>query len=394
MYEVGRRALLAAMGVLALKPDRALAQGGDLEASIGETGVPGACGMVVGPEGVRAIRLAGRTRAELAPAGRILATGGRKLFANDRWHIGSNTKAMTALLWARLVERGKLRWDSTVPEMFPDDRVAPAFATVTARDLLSHASGVGDAMIDLGWLLRAHGETGDIRNQRSRFARSLLIRPPDSAAGRYAYANANYMLLGAAIERATGMSWEDAITAELFTPLRLSSAGFGAPPAIGLWGHAEWGGHAEVGGHVEAGGGAEAVGHAGSPGGARRIDPDRDIADNPPVMGPTGRVHIAPGDYARFLSVFLRDGGGYVSPTTLTALLTPAPGVRYAGGWSLGEEGGGRVLTHEGSNTFWYTIATLLPARRTGYVAMVNEGGTRGRDAALAVLARMREGAA
>ena len=37
----------------------------------------------------------------------------------DRFHIGSDTKAMTALVAAMFVEQGKLRWDGTVGEAFP-----------------------------------------------------------------------------------------------------------------------------------------------------------------------------------------------------------------------------------------------------------------------------------
>ena len=37
---------------------------------------------------------------------------------DDRFHIGSDTKAVTALVAAILVEQGKLRWDSTVGEVF------------------------------------------------------------------------------------------------------------------------------------------------------------------------------------------------------------------------------------------------------------------------------------
>ena len=39
---------------------------------------------------------------------------------DDRFHIGSDTKAMTALLAAMLVEAGALRWDSTVAAVFPE----------------------------------------------------------------------------------------------------------------------------------------------------------------------------------------------------------------------------------------------------------------------------------
>ncbi len=38
---------------------------------------------------------------------------------NDRFHLGSDTKAMTALLAAMLVEDGKLKWTSTVATSFP-----------------------------------------------------------------------------------------------------------------------------------------------------------------------------------------------------------------------------------------------------------------------------------
>ena len=39
---------------------------------------------------------------------------------DDRFHLGSNTKAMTALLAAILVEEGALRWDSSMAEVFPE----------------------------------------------------------------------------------------------------------------------------------------------------------------------------------------------------------------------------------------------------------------------------------
>jgi CubicO group peptidase (beta-lactamase class C family) len=37
----------------------------------------------------------------------------------DRFHLGSDTKAFTSLLASQFVEEGKLRWDSTLAEIFP-----------------------------------------------------------------------------------------------------------------------------------------------------------------------------------------------------------------------------------------------------------------------------------
>src|ERR1700677_64408 len=61
--------------------------------------------------------------------GKILATastGVRKMGSDipvtddDQWHIGSCTKSMTATLAAMLVQEGKLKWDTTVGDIFPE----------------------------------------------------------------------------------------------------------------------------------------------------------------------------------------------------------------------------------------------------------------------------------
>ncbi len=39
---------------------------------------------------------------------------------DDQFHIGSCTKSMTATLAAMLIEDGKLRWNTTIAEVFPE----------------------------------------------------------------------------------------------------------------------------------------------------------------------------------------------------------------------------------------------------------------------------------
>src|SRR5262245_18877747 len=43
-----------------------------------------------------------------------------KVAIADRFHIGSDTKAMTAMLCGILVDEGKLRWGQTLGETFPE----------------------------------------------------------------------------------------------------------------------------------------------------------------------------------------------------------------------------------------------------------------------------------
>jgi len=63
---------------------------------------------------------------------------------NDRFHLGSDTKAMTALLAAMCVEAGKLRWDSTMAEVFPElaETMDQGLRHVTLEQFLSHTSGI------------------------------------------------------------------------------------------------------------------------------------------------------------------------------------------------------------------------------------------------------------
>ncbi len=63
---------------------------------------------------------------------------------DDAFHIGSDTKAMTSLLVAMLVEQGTLRWDITVAEAFPDIATGmdAGLRGVTLTQLLSHTGGL------------------------------------------------------------------------------------------------------------------------------------------------------------------------------------------------------------------------------------------------------------
>lgn len=62
----------------------------------------------------------------------------------DRFHVGSDTKAMTALVAATLVEQGRLRWDAAVGEAFPEFAATmdAGLRGVTLEQLLLHTSGI------------------------------------------------------------------------------------------------------------------------------------------------------------------------------------------------------------------------------------------------------------
>jgi CubicO group peptidase (beta-lactamase class C family) len=280
---------------------------------------------------------------------------------DDRWHLGSNTKAMTAALFARLVEQGRARWDAPLGELFPGVRIDPAWDGTTIRDFMGHRAGVKDAAaLGMAFFMTARDDPRPLPTQRTAVVERVLGAPPSGAKGVYEYSNADYMIVGAAIERITGVAWEEVMRAEVYVPLGLTSGGFGAP--------------------VEnAAGGANAWGHRGVGAGRVAMDPADPGADNPLALGPAGTAHMTLSDYAKWLGVFLNDGADWIRPDPLATLTTPlaGEGTPYGLGWIVLPErpwSKGPVLTHDGSNTLWYATAVVAPGLGAAFVALTNQG--------------------
>jgi CubicO group peptidase (beta-lactamase class C family) len=200
------------------------------------------------------------------------------------------------------------------------------------------------------------------REQRTEVAARALARPPRRP-GRFVYSNLGYIVIGAAIERITDRPFESALAAQVFEPLGITSAGFGAPPEI--WGH---------GGRVLALGpiGLVDVGRGGP------TDPARPESDNPPVMAPAGCLHLSLEDWARFQRVFLAEGGGFLEAETVERLLTPASGrgPKQSPGWApVGAPGAS--FGQQGSNTYWVATALIDERRERTAMVVCNEGRAR-----------------
>ena len=98
---------------------------------------------------------------------------------NDLFHIGSCTKSMTATLTAMLIEEGKVRWDTTIAEVFPDLRgkMDKQYEAVTVEQLLQHRGGVPGAPPSSAWK-RAWEKAGTPVEQRREFVAAVLREPP------------------------------------------------------------------------------------------------------------------------------------------------------------------------------------------------------------------------
>ncbi len=275
----------------------------------------------------------------------------------DQWHIGSCAKALTAALYASLVEQGRAEWGARLVDLLPDlaSAVDPRWSAVTIDELFTCRSGL-PANPGRAAMLAAYDDPDPAIEQRSRAARTAFADPPDGH-GRFRYSNLGYVVAGAAIDRITDSTYESALRAELLDPLGVTTAGFGPPPR--LWGHRA---------RVRIGNLCVGRGKAVAPGDLR--------SDNPPLLTPAGRLHLSLEDWARVQRLFL-DGAGLLGTASLRHLLhLPADGRGMAMGWAAPNGLPGVSLGMQGSNTAWAATAMIDADRSRMSLVITNDGRT------------------
>jgi CubicO group peptidase (beta-lactamase class C family) len=312
-------------------------------------------------------------------AGEKIAVG-----RGDRFHIGSNTKAMTALLTAILVKEGKLRWDSQLKDIFPEleKTMTPGMGSITIEQLLSHTSGMpGDkeplfANLFEESFTRAEDNLSDTRY----WLMSRWVSQPVAAAprARYSYSNMGYIMVGAVLEKVSGRSWEQLVREKIFAPLRLRTAGFGTQSSLGM---------------IDA-----PLPHKTIDGKLKPMMAGL-VSDNPPFLGPAGTVHMSLKDFARWAA--WNAGAGKRTPQLIPAemfvkLTTPVidlplpekqPGLPSRGGYALGwceayfPWSTESFVWHNGSNNMNLAHIYIQPKKDFAMVIMANMSNPKTEEA-------------
>ena len=314
---------------------------------------------------------------------------------DDRFHLGSDTKAMTATLAGMMVDEGRLRWDSTIGEVLGDkvQGMNPALAAVTLEQLLSHTSGIPTDTQEIANIyFNVDAFDFNLGDLRIKALEAWKANKPEAPAGSpFQYSNLGYMIAGAMIETAAGQPWEELIYARIFEPLGLATAGLGPQATFGKL-------DAPVG-HRMADDIPTATAAVGA---SSNITPMLwgPAADVPPLLGPAGVAHMSILDFAKWAGWNAGEGKrgpALVKPETLRRIhqqhvdLTienPPPGTPNSGGYAMGwgivgmSWADAPLLTHNGSNGMNLAKVTLDTAKDFGVVATTNIGGP-GADAAL-----------
>jgi CubicO group peptidase (beta-lactamase class C family)/microsomal dipeptidase-like Zn-dependent dipeptidase len=310
-------------------------------------------------------------------AGEQVAGGGKPIDADTLFKIGSNTKAMTTGLLARLVDADKLEWDDPVVKHLPQFRMSDPWITreMRVRDLLIHNSGLREGAGDLMlW------PEPNLFTRQDIIAGLPHLKPVRSFRSHYDYDNLLYIVAGELAAAAGGASYEELMRREVFQAVGLTRC------QVGEWNRV-------------------AVGNVAQPHmweGDRNLAYRRDPENVPAIASAAaGGVRCSLNDMLTWMRMWLdpelRPPGQHapwLSHTQHEALWsshTPMPMSErqkrwnngsfsaYGYGWRLSDVDGVLRVSHTGTLGGMYSALTLLPAKRSGFVFMINGEGSRAR---------------
>jgi CubicO group peptidase (beta-lactamase class C family) len=267
--------------------------------------------------------------------------------------LASVSKSFTALGVLLLRDKGLIELDASVQQYLPDFQPNdPRASEITVRQLLNHTSGLpGEFSAPL---IFQEGED-EMAALVAALNRVRLDRPPGSS---FEYADINYCLLGALIERVTGTTFEDYMQQNVFAPLGMANTTL-YPDVAAKRDRAD--GHQPMYGRV--------------------------VVRNMPIYRsalPAGWVMSCAQDMGTWLIAHLNGGAtaaGQVIPaadieeahTTAVTFEEKGNEVGYGMGWFIDRGAGDIPIIWHGGDTPNFTAdMLLLPEQQTGVVALVN----------------------
>jgi D-alanyl-D-alanine carboxypeptidase len=294
---------------------------------------------------------------------------------DDRFVASSCAKSMTAMVAAKLVEQGKLSWDTRVMDLLPTvkDHALAAYADVTLEQLLGHRAGLDQWMNSnerwLAWHRDHAGE--DATAQRLAFAEAAMAREPKYKPGvQHYYCNDGYLIAGAMIEKVAGVPFEKLVQQTIFDPLELQAMSFG--PGSGetgklvVWGHGP-----------------------GNLFGKTATEPDDGAFGRPPFGSPAGFLNASIPELLLYVAENMRGLNGHgrlLTRESFDRLHAPLEGQQYALGWEVQttRDADGKIIErsiyHGGYNGTARANMWFCPESGWGTVIVCNDGGGDGAE--------------
>jgi CubicO group peptidase (beta-lactamase class C family) len=133
--------------------------------------------------------------------------------------IGSISKSMTAVAVASAAAKGVIDLDKSVRDYLAD--IPMEYAPVTLKELGGHLSGIRSYRSPSEQMVCRHYDT--ISEALSRFIDDPLQNPPGT---KFLYTSYGFVLLSAAAERATHLTFDEFMNTYLWAPFKMHRTGF------------------------------------------------------------------------------------------------------------------------------------------------------------------------
>jgi len=270
---------------------------------------------------------------------------------NDRFHIGSNTKAMTAFIIAKYVEKGKLKWTTKFFDLFSDwkENSKVEYYNITLQDLLSHRARIQPFQGDNDPIIPDF--KGTKQEKRKAFGKFVLTLNPVEidTLHKFNYSNAGYTLATLMLEKVTKKSWEQLVEKVFNKDLKLNVK-FSWPEnqkTKDTWGHSF-----ENDKLIPV---------------ASNTDYQLDFTE------PAGDINIELKDYVKFIQLNLQGLQGYnnyINAKTYQFIHKGIDG--YSLGWYNIYENSKELSTHSGTAGTYYSLVHIDRIKGKAYMIFAN----------------------
>ena len=270
---------------------------------------------------------------------------------NDRFHIGSNTKAMTAFIIAKYVEKGKLKWTTKFFDIFPDwkENSKVEYYNITLQDLLSHRARIQPFQGDNDPTIPDF--KGTKQEKRKAFGKFVLTLNPGEidTIHKFNYSNADYTLATLMLEKVTQKSWEQLVEKVFNKDLKLN---------VKL----SWPENQKI---------KDTWGHSFENG--KLIPVPSNTNYHLDFTEPAGDINIKLKDYAKFIQLNLQGLNGHNNYLTAKTYQFIHKGIEnYSLGWYNIYENDKELSTHSGTAGTYYTLVHIDRIKGNAYIIFTN----------------------
>jgi CubicO group peptidase (beta-lactamase class C family) len=266
---------------------------------------------------------------------------------DTKFNIGSIGKCYTATLIMQLVQQGKIKLKDTLGMYLPDFP-HPEKDKIQIQHLLNHSSGLANYMEHKDYQCKMHSMRKISDALPLIYDQELLFQPGE----RFSYSNSGMVVLGAIIEKVTGMQYKDYLRQQILEPLGMSDTAIVYADEVVL---------------------NRATGYRQLP---EKGKYSVEVFGEPPAFS-DGGLYSTVGDMLKFDQALY--GEKLLSEKYKQIMFTPVgPSPTYAFGWGSYDRDGTRMIGHSGGCPGFNAIFNRYPEKGYTLIVLSNYDGGAG----------------